>query len=306
MAAIVLNWKQWGLTVSCVGQLLNMPDRPTHVLVVDNESAQAPPSLPEEASLLRLDRNHGFAGGMNRGMVEARRRWPETHYVWILNNDVSPRNGALAELIRVAESKRAAAVSPLIMRGARVWHSGRRRSAFTIHGRLLDPPPDRSPYRADYLSAASLLLDLRAVAEVGYFDEHYFFYFEDADLCERLSSRGLPLLVAPAALVLHEGSLSSGGVGPSQHPALDYYFASAALHFVRTRARRNQWSMMLAYAGIIGRRLVRPWVRGERWKLTKLAALSIGIVHGWRGRALPWNDVASRLPGWLAPRSSWK
>jgi GT2 family glycosyltransferase len=154
------------------------------------------------------------------------------------------------------------------------------------------------------LSAASLLLDLRALDDVGYFDEHYFFYFEDADLCERLSSRGLPLLVAPAALVAHEGSRSSGGVGRGQHPALDYYFASAALHFVRTRPRRDQWNMMPAYAGILGRRLLRPWLRRERWKLTKLAALGIGIIHGWRGQGVAWGEVAARLPRWLAPESS--
>ena len=64
---------------------------------------------------------------------------------------------------------------------------------------------------ADWLSAACLLVRRQALEKVGPFDERYFMYFEDIDLCRRLRNSGWDVVYWPKAEVLHSSGASSHG-----------------------------------------------------------------------------------------------
>ncbi|NIQ55238.1 MAG: hypothetical protein GWN71_18220, partial [Gammaproteobacteria bacterium] len=66
--------------------------------------------------------------------------------------------------------------------------------------------PRGTPYRVDWVDGCCLLVRCAAAAAVGGFDEDYFLYYEDADLCQRVGHAGWSILVAPGAEVGHDKS----------------------------------------------------------------------------------------------------
>ena len=105
----------------------------------------------------------------------------------------------------------------------------------------------------DWVSGACLLARARAFDEVAGFDERYFMYVEDLDLCWRLRQRNWLCAYLPAAHVIHSGGLSSG-----QHP----YRMLVAHHVSTWRfARRSltgvRSSMLpIVFVGIVARLVI--------------------------------------------------
>lgn len=91
-------------------------------------------------------------------------------------------------------------------------------------------PADISrPIKCDWLAGANLLLRSQAVHEVGGFDENYFLYFEDTELCERLRIAGWRCLLVPQARIIHKGSAST--TGNLKHWRSYYYTRNRMLFF---------------------------------------------------------------------------
>ncbi len=55
-----------------------------------------------------------------------------------------------------------------------------------------------------FLSGCFMLLNLEAVRVTGLFDEHFFLYFEDADMCRRLENAGFRNVYNPGVSIWHE------------------------------------------------------------------------------------------------------
>jgi len=66
----------------------------------------------------------------------------------------------------------------------------------------------QAPQRVDAISGACVMIRRNIFESIGGFNEDYFMYAEDIDLCKRLRSAGYELLYEPAALVEHEGGAS--------------------------------------------------------------------------------------------------
>ena len=63
----------------------------------------------------------------------------------------------------------------------------------------------------DMVSGACFAIGREAFLELGGFDERYFMYFEDADLCRRAARAGMAIRYVPSAVVTHVGGASSEG-----------------------------------------------------------------------------------------------
>ena len=61
-----------------------------------------------------------------------------------------------------------------------------------------------------------MLVKKEVFRTVGFFDEHYFFYFEDTDFCLRAKKMGFKLFYQPSAEIIHLGGLSSRKVGQNE------------------------------------------------------------------------------------------
>jgi N-acetylglucosaminyl-diphospho-decaprenol L-rhamnosyltransferase len=72
-----------------------------------------------------------------------------------------------------------------------------------------DYPVDGGPLEADWVAGMFMLFRSDAFREVGGFDERFFLYYEDVDICRRLLARGQRCLFQPDASVVHDARRAS-------------------------------------------------------------------------------------------------
>jgi GT2 family glycosyltransferase len=150
--------------------------------------------------------------------------------VWLLNNDANPAPDALSALLAVAAADAGLGAVGSVMyrdsayREVDCWGGGKV-SFWTGQPRQL-----RAPGVFNFLTGASLLLRLEALAAVGGFDERFFLYWEDTDLCFRLRKAGWRLGVAAGSRIRHAVSASAAKSGKN---LTRYYNNGAVLFFSR-------------------------------------------------------------------------
>jgi GT2 family glycosyltransferase len=209
-----LTWTERALQA-----LLDHTEPIYELIVVDNPAGDGTSELlareVEGAVLLLNAANVGFSAACNQGAAHARGR-----YLAFLNNDLFVHPGWLAPLIQAVETNPdVGAAGPCFLNldgslqeaGALLSRSG----APLDHGSGDDPrrPGYRFPRTVDYLAGACLLIRRSAFCEVGGFDTCFGLgYYEDSDLCLRLSAAGYRTVYEPRSLVTHvRGGSGAGG-----------------------------------------------------------------------------------------------
>jgi GT2 family glycosyltransferase len=219
LAILVLNWNGRRWLDACLQALLAQAQPGVELWVVDNGSSdgsleQARSAYPD-LRVLAHGANLGFGAAYNRAVQQI-----EAPLVALVNNDVVVQPGWLAALRASAESDRSVAAvgSKLLFldRPALVNHAGGTLtvlgSAFDVGLAAPDGPEFDRPGPCGCATGAAVLLRRDAFLAAGGFDEHYFAFFEDADLCWRLWLRGHEVRYEPLARALHAygGSTGSG------------------------------------------------------------------------------------------------
>lgn len=197
---------------------------PYDVLMVDNGSTDGAPEAAAAAGsarLLRTGANVGYGGGLNRGVADASGSW-----LVLANPDIRWMPGALDELLDATDRWPAAgALGPAIRTedgqlypSARALPSLGRGIGHALVGWWWPANPWTAAYRrergtpaegtAGWLSGSCLLVRREAFDAVGGFDESYFMFMEDLDLCERLGVAGWQSVYVPSAVVEHAGGHS--------------------------------------------------------------------------------------------------
>ncbi len=196
---------------------------PVELVVVDNGSTDGSiEALHAELPVVRVVRspgNVGYARAANLGIAATR-----APIVAVLNPDLVLEPGAAKALVaRLEREPRLAACGPRLRNpDGTVYPSARtmpsipvavghgaaravepRRNRFTARYRQLDADPD-VPRLVDVVSGAAIWLRRSALDEVGGWDERYFMYLEDTDLCWRLRRAGWDVAYEPSAVVHHE------------------------------------------------------------------------------------------------------
>ncbi|ROQ90770.1 glycosyltransferase family 2 protein [Desulfosoma caldarium] len=168
----------------------------------------------QEIVLLESSENLGFSGGCNAGTVHALSSGAD--YVWILNNDtvVDPLalwNSVAFFLHACRSGMRVGAVGSKLLdyhHPERVQFDGDRVCYEGIQGPR-GSEAEKIGFKT-YVSGASMLLARKALEECGAFDEAFFLYFEDNDLCLRLNNAGWRVAFHPRSIVYHKGGASIG------------------------------------------------------------------------------------------------
>jgi N-acetylglucosaminyl-diphospho-decaprenol L-rhamnosyltransferase len=173
------------------------------LVVVDNAGGDATPALVRarraDAKVLELPVNLGFGAGCNRGLDQV-----GSEFALLLNPDARFDAAALAPLLALADAGAAPLLAPLILdeqgRAGRSWNVRQARRPLLPRRRDSEPWPV-GPFCADYASGACLLLRMGAGLR---FDEAFFLFYEDDDLCARAGG----VVVVPAAGIRHAGGRS--------------------------------------------------------------------------------------------------
>ena len=256
------------------------------VIVVDNGSADGSRELVStrfpSARLVELGANRGYGAAANAGL-----RLASGRYVLVLNSDATPLNGAVECIAGYADAHPDVAVAgprllnpdgtlqPSVRGFPTLWRlateffflrklAPRSAALNAFYGAGFD---HRAPCDCDFVKGAALLLRRAALDRVGGFDESFFVFSEDVDLCYRMHLDGWKVAFVPGAEFLHVG-------GASTQPHWDRMFREQLRGHVRFFAKhhgraRAAWARRIVLAGLALRAVA---FRGERRPTYRRAA----------------------------------
>jgi GT2 family glycosyltransferase len=259
------NGKRW-LDAALSTLLARAGDVDLDVVVVDNGSDGAAAHVAERFPAVRTIgcANHGFGHANNRGLETANAR-----YVLFLNPDTEFLDGSLADLVAALDRRpevglagvrqvdRSGALAPSIRRfpsaanmlaealGVEKVPGARR----VLGERELDPAVYNRETPCDWTSGSFMIARREALERSGGFDERFFLFAEETDLCWRVKQAGWQVMHMPQVTIRHfehEQGLSA---------RLESQAAYARVQFARKNLRRDaeyRWALALRYGLRVG------------------------------------------------------
>jgi N-acetylglucosaminyl-diphospho-decaprenol L-rhamnosyltransferase len=222
VAAVVVSWNTREALGGCLRSLL--AEGVTPIVVADNASSDGSAEVAERfgppVRVLRTGANLGYGRAANRALA-----FVDTPWVLVANADVEVAAGSVARLVeRLRADDRLGLVGPRLMGpDGTAYPSARRFPGWSdgighaLLARWWPKNPFTRRYHADgapgrvvdWVSGACFVARSDALARIGGFDERYFLYFEDVDLCWRLRRAGFQVGFEPDAVVVHAQGLAS-------------------------------------------------------------------------------------------------
>ncbi len=219
LSVIVVNWNTRDLLSDCLRSVYDtVHDLTFEVFVVDNASTDGSAAMVREqfpeVRLIENAENVGFARANNQAITQA-----TGAYLLLLNPDAVVEPGAMAQLVGFLQARPdygIAGAQLLNADGTEQDSWGRfpgLRTELPLLSRLYRQPQRRTvatkaPPSIDYLdvpwaSGACLLLSRAVIAEIGAFDEAFWLYTEETDLCRRAREAGYRVALVTSARVWH-------------------------------------------------------------------------------------------------------
>ena len=302
---IILNWRTAPMTLRAAeAAIAAMAGIEGVITLIDNDSGDGSfDHIRAEAAargwladgrvrVLQSNRNGGFGAGNNAAM-----RVPlpaPADYLLILNSDSFPTPGMIRLMRDYLEAHPEVGLVGSRVSGTDGHHHETHFRFPTIASELegaartgpisrllsrrivaLDRPETSGP--VDWVAGASLMIRAGLIRQLGGFDEAFFLYFEETDLCLRAARAGWQTHYLPEAEVIHVGSASTGMKGWVLPP--DYWFASREHYFRRNHGRAYALAATAAHIVGLAIRRLRVWMgrpdldfpRGKTGKLLRHA-----------------------------------
>jgi GT2 family glycosyltransferase len=264
---VIISYRSRDLVRRCLRSLQTGPvARETRTWLVDNASEDGTVEMIEsefpQVELIASSSNLGFSAANNLAI-----RRSTGKYVLALNPDTSVTTGALDHMLDVVEANPRIGIAGcrLELDDGTFDHAARRSfptpvgalAHFTGVGRRDGAPAALTQYRApavesgpvDAVNGAFMLMRREMLDEVGLFDEGYWMYMEDLDLCYRAKQAGWTTWYEPAVTVVHTKGATSGRFRTAR---LNYAFHYGMLRFYRKHYATERSPLLngAVYAGI--------------------------------------------------------
>jgi GT2 family glycosyltransferase len=244
LSVIIVSWNVRDLLRACLvsvqNHFTNLPIYQStitvEVIVVDNASADGSAGMvATEFPWVRLvanTENRGFTAANNEGLALSHGRYvlflnPDTEVVgdalatMVVYMEAHPEIGALGPQLRYADSSLQPSrrrfptfTTALFESTPLAWHWPN--NPWARRYRLADRPDDAAQ-QVDWVVGAALLVRRQALDQVGGFDESYFMYSEELDLCRRIKAAGWQIAYLPTAQIIHYEGRSSEQVVAARH-----------------------------------------------------------------------------------------
>lgn len=224
----IINWNTRDLLERCLSSVFKDCSLCSmEVIVVDNgssdDSGKMVKSKFSQAILVENEGNVGYCKASNQAIRASRGK-----FILLLNSDTEIMPGALDSLYRFARQRPdAGAIGPMLLNtDGTLQYSCRSFPSFGIAamhaflGLFFPTNPYTRAYKltewghnsereVDWISGACMFLRRQALEQIGFFDEDYFMYVEDVDLCYRLWQVGWKVYYLPSAKIIHHIAQSS-------------------------------------------------------------------------------------------------
>ena len=233
ISIVTINYNASGETIDFLNALKEQTEKSFDVILVDNGSSKVDldalnvwlektyiPGL----SVLKNGENSGFSGGCNIGIKKALENGSE--WVVLLNNDTLPDSRFIVDLRAVLKGKEGLIGIPMD-EGLRIAFCGKIGWLKPTLNHTHEVPKKLARY---YVIGGGVAIHRSVFDEIGFLDESYFLYFEDADFSIRATRAKLPISIAKEIKVRHLVSVSTKKLGS---PSLFRYHYRNALYFNR-------------------------------------------------------------------------
>lgn len=269
VAVAILNWNGEKFLRQFLPGVVQYSISDADIYVIDNASTDASLQILEndfkEVTVIRLDKNYGFAGGYNKGLASI----PNPVLV-LLNSDLEVTSGWIPPVVSYMNSVEGmVACQPKILdyhrkewfeyAGAAGGYIDKDAYAFCAGRIFYEFEKDENQFIQNeevfWASGASLFITKKAWDEVGGLDEDFFAHMEEIDLCWRLKNRGYRIGACRESIVYHYG----GGTLDRQSPFKTYLnFRNNLYMIVKNYRTTNLWLRLL-------RRMTLDGVAGLRF-----------------------------------------
>ena len=278
VSAIVINYNARQHLLECVRSL--RAEGVKDIVVADNDSSDGSREAlrrdDRDARFVPTGGNHGYGGGANRGADCVR---GDAEAFLVMNPDTVLHPGAVKAMVEALEADDGVGiVGPRLENpDGSLYPSARKvpsiaeslghgflglfapSNRWTRRYRMVDVPIDDAR-QVDWVSGACFLIRRSCWDDLSGFDESYFMFLEDVDLCSRAAAHGWKVVFEPAARVTHVV-----GVSRARRPyrmALEHH-RSLMRFAARTSTGVDRLMLPLVALGL-GVRLVLEWVQVAR------------------------------------------
>jgi GT2 family glycosyltransferase len=273
LMAIILNWRTPDMTLQALGALVpELRSIPTaRGVIVDNDSqdgsfeklteAVTACGLADLVDVVQSGKNGGFGFGNNVGIRLGLQRGAE--YCYVLNSDAFPDPGSVKRLVDYLDAHptvgiagsyiygvdgvphetafRFPSLANEIDRGLKLGIVSR-----LLKDKIVPMPIPTTDTPVDWLAGASIMFRRQMLEQVGMFDETFFLYFEETDLCLRAHRAGWPTHYVRGSTVRHIGGATTGMKNKTQRMPT-YIFESRRHYLLKNHGRRYLWACDAAY-----------------------------------------------------------
>lgn len=258
LSIILVNYNTREFTLACLASLQsNLKEGEYEIFVVDNASEDSPAAdiaqVYPEAKVLALTENVGYARANNLAAAQASGR-----FLLFLNCDTEVPPGTVEYLLDFKRERAdCGIVAPLLLNRDGTFQLSFGRDLSLVSEfcmKFLAPLWYRSLYRlkkgrinrtVDWVSGACFLIERSLFERLGGFDEDYFIYIEDADLCRRVRQQGFKICYSTAVNITHYL-----GSATSRYPSL-----------VLPHSKRSQLTYYCKHRGPLSLSVLRTYLR---------------------------------------------
>ena len=301
VVVVVLSWNKPLDVIACIGRVRRLSGATIDIVVVDNASKDDSVARIRRAhpdvTVLEEQVNRGYAGGVNRGLVEADRRGAD--FAWLLNDDTDFDGDVIETLLRCFAAHPSCGLLTPALRdlgesgavqfgnGLVEWTRGRMGHNYVAERYEALERAGATPI----VPGTALFCDMRAYRAIGPLDERFFAYWEDTDFAVRASRAGFHPRVAESAVVRH--------AAPHTDDRPLHY------HYYMVRNEALFWHLHARAGGASGWK--RSWLSRSFERVARHRDLGRpdaahacidGIWHAWRHRYGP-RDNHAPAPSWL-------
>lgn len=233
VAIVIVNWNGADMLQGCLDSIKQQNYSDIRVIIVDNGSTDESVELLQmyypEYELVLLPKNTGFATGSNVGIRKAL-EYPDTAYIFTLNNDTELYENAVREAILLGEQKKAEGEQLGAIATKMIYMDNE--GLIDSVGILTHPDggglsrgnrePDTGQFdesEAVFGACGGAAFYTREMVEDilendSFFDDQFFAYYEDLDIAWRAQLRGWKTYSAPKSIVKHIHSATAKSYSP--------------------------------------------------------------------------------------------
>lgn len=206
LTIIVVTFESAGIINLCLSRInLQKYD----VIVVDNNSSDKTVEIAKEilseSNIIKLNQNSGFGRGNNAAL-----RKVKTDYALILNPDAFMEEEDIEKAIQVLEKEPKIAIAGAIPHKSKLSKEGIITNSEPISLSFATSTKETSElYYTRFITGAGMFLRMSVFKKIGFFDEEFFLYCEDNEICKRVLKNGYENALLKNAKFFHCGQMSS-------------------------------------------------------------------------------------------------